>query len=55
MGFINTPELMALLEDTPRLAGQKIMPWRLEDAFKEHGANYVQAGCSRPSPSATAA
>jgi putative intracellular protease/amidase len=128
MGFVNTPELMALLEDTPRLAdldldqfdailvaggqapmfsfrddedlkrtivhfyeaekpvaaychgtsalvdvqlsdgsylvagktvtgfanleeaygdsfvGQKIMPWRVEDALRERGANYVQGG-----------
>jgi putative intracellular protease/amidase len=128
MGFVNTPELMALLEDTPRLAdldagdydglmiagglapmwtfrdneplkekiaefyeaekpvaiychgtsalvdvklsdgsylvegktvtgfsnveedysdqfvGQKVMPWRVEDAFKERGANYIQGG-----------
>ena len=25
-------------------AGARIMPWRLEDALKERGANYVQAG-----------
>jgi putative intracellular protease/amidase len=25
-------------------AGVQIMPWRLEDALKERGANYVQAG-----------
>ena len=24
--------------------GQKIMPWRVEDALKERGANYVQGG-----------
>jgi putative intracellular protease/amidase len=24
--------------------GQKIMPWRLEDALRERGANYVQGG-----------
>jgi len=128
MGFVNTPELMALLEDTPKLAdlevddydalmvagglspmwtfrdnealkemiagfyeaekpvavychgtaalvdvklsdgsylvdgktvtgfanveedysddfvGEKVMPWRVEDAFRERGANYVQGG-----------
>jgi putative intracellular protease/amidase len=121
MGFVNTPELMALLENTPRLAdlalddydallvaggqspmftfrdnddlkraivrfyeaekptaalvdvrlsdgsylvegktvtgfsnveedygdsfvGQRIMPWRVEDALRERGANYVQGG-----------
>jgi putative intracellular protease/amidase len=27
-----------------RAAGTRIMPWRLEDALKERGANYVQAG-----------
>jgi putative intracellular protease/amidase len=25
-------------------AGVEIMPWRLEDALRERGANYVQAG-----------
>jgi putative intracellular protease/amidase len=24
--------------------GKRIMPWRVEDALKEHGANYVQGG-----------
>jgi putative intracellular protease/amidase len=28
--------------------GQKIMPWRLEDALKERGANYVQGGRFKP-------
>jgi putative intracellular protease/amidase len=28
--------------------GQKIMPWRLEDALKERGANYVQGGLFKP-------
>lgn len=27
-----------------KAAGMKIMPWRVEDALKERGANYVQAG-----------
>jgi putative intracellular protease/amidase len=27
-----------------RFVGQKIMPWRLEDALKERGANYVHGG-----------
>jgi putative intracellular protease/amidase len=27
-----------------KAAGTRIMPWRLEDALKERGANYVQAG-----------
>ena len=29
-------------------AGVEIMPWRLEDALREHGANYVQAGLFKP-------
>ena len=28
----------------PQIVGQKIMPWRVEDALKERGANYVQGG-----------
>lgn len=28
--------------------GQKIMPWRLEDALRERGANYVQGGLFKP-------
>jgi putative intracellular protease/amidase len=27
---------------------QHLMPWRIEDALKELGANYVQAGLFRP-------
>jgi putative intracellular protease/amidase len=27
-----------------RFVGQKIMPWRVEDVFRERGANYVQGG-----------
>lgn len=38
-GFANVEE-----DYSDAFAGQKIMPWRLEDAFTEHGANYVQAG-----------
>jgi putative intracellular protease/amidase len=56
MGFANTPELMGLLDDTPKLAdlewedfadaavGQQVMPWRLEDALRERGANYIHGG-----------
>lgn len=45
MGFVNTPELAALLEDYgDRAVGVQIMPWRLEDALRERGANYVNAG-----------
>jgi putative intracellular protease/amidase len=38
-GFANVEE-----DYSDDFVGQKIMPWRLEDAFKDHGANYVQAG-----------
>jgi putative intracellular protease/amidase len=42
-GFANVEEDYG---DT--FVGQKIMPWRLEDALKEHGANYVQGGLFKP-------
>jgi putative intracellular protease/amidase len=29
-------------------AGVEIMPWRLEDALRERGANYIQAGLFKP-------
>jgi putative intracellular protease/amidase len=29
-------------------AGVRIMPWRLEDALRERGANYIQAGLFKP-------
>jgi putative intracellular protease/amidase len=29
-------------------AGLRIMPWRLEDALRERGANYIQAGLFKP-------
>lgn len=38
-GFANVEE-----EYSDKAAGTRIMPWRLEDALKERGANYVQAG-----------
>ena len=38
-GFANVEE-----DYSDAFAGQTIMPWRLEDAFRERGANYVQAG-----------
>jgi putative intracellular protease/amidase len=38
-GFANVEE-----DYSDRAAGTRIMPWRLEDALKERGANYVQAG-----------
>jgi putative intracellular protease/amidase len=31
-----------------KAAGTRIMPWRLEDALRERGANYVQAGLFKP-------
>lgn len=43
MGFVNTPELAALLEDYgDRAVGVQIMPWRLEDALRERGAKLRQ-------------
>jgi putative intracellular protease/amidase len=38
-GFANVEE-----EYSDAFVGQKVMPWRLEDALKERGANYVQGG-----------
>jgi putative intracellular protease/amidase len=38
-GYANIEE-----DFTDRMAGTRLMPWRLEDALKERGANYVQAG-----------
>jgi len=38
-GFANVEE-----DYSDKAAGTKIMPWRLEDALRERGANYVQAG-----------
>ena len=38
-GFANIEE-----DYSDTAAGVKIMPWRLEDALKERGANYIQAG-----------
>ena len=38
-GFANVEE-----DYSDQAAGTRIMPWRLEDALKERGANYVQAG-----------
>jgi len=38
-GFANVEE-----DYSDKAAGTKIMPWHLEDALKERGANYVQAG-----------
>lgn len=38
-GFANVEE-----DYSDEFVGQKVMPWRLEDALKERGANYVQGG-----------
>lgn len=38
-GFANIEE-----EYSDAFVGQQVMPWRLEDALKERGANYVQGG-----------
>ena len=38
-GFANIEE-----EFPNNAAGTKIMPWRLEDALRERGANYIQGG-----------
>jgi putative intracellular protease/amidase len=38
-GFANVEE-----DYSDKAFGTRIMPWRLEDALKERGANYVQAG-----------
>jgi putative intracellular protease/amidase len=31
-----------------RAAGVRVMPWRLEDALRARGANYIQAGLFKP-------
>jgi putative intracellular protease/amidase len=38
-GFANVEEDFA-----DQFAGRQVMPWRIEDAAKERGANYIQAG-----------
>lgn len=38
-GFANVEE-----DYSDAFVGQQVMPWRLEDALKERGANYVQGG-----------
>ncbi len=42
-GFANVEEDFA-----DRIAGTKVMPWHIEDAAKERGANYIQAGLWKP-------
>jgi putative intracellular protease/amidase len=41
-GFANVEE-----EAADAAVGQKVMPWHIEDAAKERGANYVQGGLWR--------
>ena len=48
-GFANVEE-----EFADEWVGKQVMPWPIEDAAKERGANYIQAGPSSRSPSATA-
>jgi putative intracellular protease/amidase len=38
-GFANVEE-----EFSDSFVGQKVMPWRVEDVFKERGANYINGG-----------
>ena len=38
-GFANVEE-----EYVDTYLGKKVMPWHIEDAAKERGANYIQAG-----------
>ena len=38
-GFANVEE-----EYSDAFVGQQVMPWRLEDALRDRGANYLQAG-----------
>ena len=38
-GFSNQEE-----EYSDQFAGRRVMPWRIEDALKERGANYIQGG-----------
>jgi putative intracellular protease/amidase len=38
-GFSNEEE-----EFSDRFVGQRVMPWRVEDALRERGANYIHTG-----------
>lgn len=42
-GFANIEE-----DYGDNFVGQKIMPWRIEDALRERGANYIQGGLFKP-------
>lgn len=38
-GFANSEE-----DEVNKIVGQTVMPWRIQDAATEHGANYVEGG-----------
>ena len=42
-GFANVEE-----DQADRIVGQRVMPWRIEDAARERGANYIQGGAWKP-------
>jgi putative intracellular protease/amidase len=42
-GFANVEEEIA-----DHIVGVKVMPWRIEDAARERGANYIRAGAWKP-------
>jgi putative intracellular protease/amidase len=42
-GFANVEE-----DYGDRFVGKRIMPWRVEDALRERGANYIHAGLFKP-------
>jgi len=42
-GFANIEE-----DFSDEYVGQRVMPWRIEDAARERGANYIQAGRFKP-------
>jgi putative intracellular protease/amidase len=42
-GFANVEE-----EFADEYIGRQVMPWRIEDAANDRGANYVQAGRFKP-------
>lgn len=42
-GFSNAEE-----DYSDHYVGQQVMPWRIEDAARERGANYIQGGLFKP-------
>lgn len=42
-GFANAEEDIA-----DQIVGTRVMPWRIEDAARERGANYIRAGAWKP-------